>query len=40
MSAREFGGMSGDLAGYCITITAIVLLLGLVLAERITTLWF
>ena len=40
MSSREFGGMSGDLAGYCITLTAIVLLLGLVLAERITTLWF
>ena len=40
MSMKQFGGMSGDLAGYCITLTAIVLLLGLVLAERMTALWF
>ena len=40
MSMKQFGGMSGDLAGYCITLTSIFLLLGLVLAERVTTLWF
>ena len=40
ISINQFGGMSGDLAGCCIMLTAIVLLLGLVLAERVTTLWF
>ena len=40
MSAKQFNGMSGDLAGWCIMVTAIVLLLGLVVAERVTTLWF
>ena len=40
MSKREFGGMSGDLAGYCITLGSIVLLAGLVLAERMYALWF
>ena len=29
MSSRQFGGMSGDLAGYLITLAEIVLLLGL-----------
>lgn len=40
MSAREFGGMSGDLAGYLITIAEIVLLLGYILSERLTGIWF
>lgn len=40
MSAREFGGMSGDLAGYLITIAEIVLLLGFILSERLTGIWF
>lgn len=35
---REFGGMSGDLAGYCISLLEITLLLGLVLSERIGAL--
>lgn len=40
ISKEEFGGMSGDLAGYCITLGSAVLLAGLVLAERIGALWF
>ena len=37
---KQFGGMSGDLAGFCISVTEIGLLLGLVLSERVVTLWF
>lgn len=40
MSAREFGGMSGDLAGHLITLTELVMLLGLILSERLTAIWF
>ena len=35
---KQFGGMSGDLAGFCISVTEIALLLGLVLSERLTAL--
>lgn len=38
MAAREFGGMSGDIAGYLITLCEVVLLAGIVLTERITAL--
>ena len=37
---RQFCGMSGDLAGYCITLSELLMLLGLVLSERMATLWF
>lgn len=37
---KQFGGMSGDLAGYCISLSSLLLLFGLVLSERIVTLWF
>lgn len=37
---KQFSGMSGDLAGYCISLSAIAMLLGLVLSERIGSLWF
>ena len=37
---KQFGGMSGDLAGAGITLSAIAMLLGLVLSERIVSLWF
>ncbi len=38
MSRREFGGMSGDLAGFCITLTELMMLLGYVFAERVAAL--
>ena len=37
---KQFSGMSGDLAGAGITLSAIAMLLGLVLAERTVSLWF
>ena len=37
---KQFGGMSGDLAGFGISLCSIALLLGLVLSERVVTLWF
>ncbi len=40
MAKKQFGGMSGDLAGYCISVGEIALLLGLVLSERVVSLWF
>ena len=38
MSRREFGGMSGDLAGFLITLTELVMLLGYIVTERLTAL--
>lgn len=40
MSAKEFGGMSGDLAGYLITLAEIAMLLGFIFSERLTAIWF
>ena len=40
MSAREFGGMSGDLAGFLIALSQLVMLLGFVFAERMAAVWF
>ncbi len=37
---KQFGGMSGDLAGFCISLAEIALLFVLVLSERVVTLWF
>ncbi|MBQ2202681.1 MAG: adenosylcobinamide-GDP ribazoletransferase [Clostridia bacterium] len=37
---KQFGGMSGDLAGAGITLSAIAMLIGLVLSERVVSLWF
>lgn len=37
---KQFGGMSGDLAGAGITLSAIAKVLALVLSERVVTLWF
>ena len=37
---RQFGGMSGDLAGYCISLSELALLICIVLSERIGSLWF
>jgi len=37
---KQFGGMSGDLAGAGISLAAIAMILGLVLAERAVSLWF
>lgn len=36
---KQFGGMSGDLAGFGISTCSIALLLGLVLTERVISLW-
>lgn len=38
MSRRQFGGMSGDLAGFLITLAELMMLLGYVIAERLTAL--
>lgn len=38
MSRKEFGGMSGDLAGFLISLAELVMLLGCILAERVTAL--
>lgn len=35
MSRRQFGGMSGDIAGYLITASELFLLLGVVVSERL-----
>lgn len=40
MSRREFGGMSGDLAGYLISLSQPVLLFCFLLTERMVSLWF
>ena len=40
IAKKQFGGMSGDLAGFCISVTEITLLFVLVLSERAVTLWF
>lgn len=40
MSVRQFGGMSGDLAGFFITLSELMMLLGFVFAERVFMLWF
>lgn len=40
MAAREFGGMSGDLAGYLITLSQLLMLAGYVFAERMAAVWF
>jgi cobalamin synthase len=40
MSRRQFGGMSGDLAGYIITLLQPVLALGFIFAEKVAALWF
>lgn len=40
MARRQFGGMSGDLAGFCVCLSELALLLGLVISERMVTLWF
>ncbi len=37
---KQFGGMSGDLAGAGITLCSIAALLALVLSERAVSLWF
>ncbi len=39
-AAKQFGGMSGDLAGYGISLSSIAMLLMLVLSERAAALWF
>nr|MBQ6242578.1 adenosylcobinamide-GDP ribazoletransferase [Lachnospiraceae bacterium] len=40
IARKQFGGMSGDLAGFCISVTEIALLFVLVLSERMVALWF
>ncbi|MBR0507533.1 MAG: adenosylcobinamide-GDP ribazoletransferase [Clostridia bacterium] len=37
---KQFEGMSGDLAGYGVSLAAIAMLLAIVLAERAVALWF
>lgn len=40
MSRKQFGGMSGDLAGYCITLGELILLACCVLGERVAFICF
>ena len=40
MSLKEFGGMSGDLAGYLITLSELVLLACFIFAEKVVFLCF
>lgn len=40
MSLKEFGGMSGDLAGYMITLSELVLLACYIFAERVAIICF
>ena len=37
-SRRQFGGMSGDLAGFLITLSELMMLLGIILSERLSAL--
>ncbi len=37
---KQFGGMSGDLAGFGISLCAAAMLLGILLSERAVSLWF
>ena len=39
IARRQFGGMSGDLAGFAISVTELALLLALVFSERLVILW-
>lgn len=38
MSKREFGGMSGDLAGYMITLSELLMLLSYIMTEKVVAL--
>ena len=40
MSRRQFGGMSGDLAGYFLQIAELVMLAALVLTDKVVSAWF
>lgn len=40
MAMREFGGMSGDLAGFLVQASEIVMLVLLVLIQRVIWVWF
>ena len=40
MSLKEFGGMSGDLAGYLITLAEVVLLACFIFVEKVVTVCF
>ena len=40
MAQKEFGGMSGDLAGYLITLSELVLLACFLFAERVVLICF
>jgi len=40
MAMREFGGMSGDLAGFLVQVSEIVMLILLVLLQRVVWIWF
>lgn len=39
IARRQFGGMSGDLAGFAISVTELALLLALVISERLVLVW-
>lgn len=38
MSRKQFGGMSGDLAGFLISLTELMMLLGIIFSERLAVL--
>lgn len=40
IALREFGGMSGDLAGFIVQVSEILMLILLVLLQRVVWIWF
>jgi adenosylcobinamide-GDP ribazoletransferase len=40
MALREFGGMSGDLAGFLVQVSEIAMVLLLILLQRVIWIWF
>ena len=40
MANKEFGGMSGDLAGFLVQVSEISMLLILILLQRVIWIWF
>lgn len=40
MAKKQFGGMSGDLAGYIITVSELLMLFAYLITDRMVSLWF
>ena len=40
MALKVFGGFTGDLAGWFLTVCELVILAAVILTEKVVTLWF